>query len=78
MTEGVTLASLARDVSRLDREVATRPHQRQVDDIRRDVEKLEGKLDRIITTQLANQRTAILQLVGIIVTLAIAAYGALS
>lgn len=77
MESGYTLTSLARDVSRLETRIDTKASRREVDDLKADQEKLEAKLDRIITTQLANQRTAIWQLVAIIVTLAVAAYGAL-
>lgn len=75
-----TVESLRRDLIRLERSIEAAVshdlYRAELDDLQSDVEKVEHKLDRIIQTQLSNQRTAIWQLIAIIVTLAVAAWGA--
>lgn len=77
-----TLAEMDRELQglrrQLDAKVGVALYRAEVDAMKTDIEKLEQKMDRMLESQITSQRTQILQLGGIIITLLVAAWGALA
>lgn len=82
MTNEEVIAAFRRDIERiekgLNKKIDTYAYRQEMDDVKGDISRLEGKLDRIIEGQNNNNRMWVIQLVMIIVTLAVAAFGAIS
>ena len=70
-----------REVRRLEQLIGERVHREvfkaEIDNMKGDIGAVERKLDRMIETQGNSQRTAIWQLIMIIVTLVVAVIGAI-
>src|SRR5690606_9095273 len=77
-----TIESLAREVSRIESRVNSKVsrevYQTELAAMKEDIKEVKDGLDHLLRTQLATQRTAIWQLVAILVTLVVAAVGAMT
>lgn len=73
---------MRQDIGRLDKRISGKVgadlYRRELDDMKDNIDRIEKQYQKIIDNQLTSQRQSVAQLVAIIVTLVVAAIGALT